>query len=388
MAPSHAAQFSPQTRLVVDGRPEPEPDAPLNTPVTFASTYHAGGERGYGRYGNTTWEAFESVLGGLEGGTALAFASGLAACSAVLSMVPEGAVVVAPQTAYLGVLDQLRERQAAGRATVRQVDMTDPAAVRKAADGAAMVWLESPANPTMEIADIRQISDDARAAGALTVVDNTFATPLLQRPLQLGADVVVHSATKLLSGHSDVLLGATAVSGDVLFAALERHRKLHGAVPGPMDTFLALRGIRTLGVRLERAQATAAELADRLSGHRNVRVVRYPGFGTVLSIEVPGGAAGADAVVAAARLWVHTTSLGGVESTLERRRRWPAESTTVDESLIRLSVGIEDAEDLWRDLQHALESSRRDELRLSNPLDTLDGGGDRRFDEARHHGAV
>jgi cystathionine gamma-synthase len=356
MASSRLPGLSQQTRLVIDGRPVAAPDAPLNEPITFASTYHAGGERGYGRYGNPTWEAFEAVLGGLEGGRALAFASGLAACSAVLSLLPEGAFVVAPETAYLGVLEQLRERQTAGRIKLRQVNVTDTDAVIRACEDAHLVWLESPANPTMEVADIQRISDAAHDAGALTVVDNTFATPLIQRPLEMGVDVVVHSATKLLSGHSDVLLGAVVVPGDVLYSPLERHRKLHGAIPGPMETFLALRGIRTLGVRLERAQANAADLAARLAGHPAVRVVRYPGFGTVLSIEVDGGADGADAVVGAVRLWVNTTSLGGVESTLERRRRRPSESPTVDESLIRLSVGIEDVEDLWRDLSRALDS--------------------------------
>ncbi|NEE02531.1 trans-sulfuration enzyme family protein [Phytoactinopolyspora halotolerans] len=362
MAISRDPALSAQTRLVADGRPDPAPDAPLNEPVAFASTYHAGGERGYGRYGNPTWEAFEEVLGGLEQGRALTFASGLAASSAVLALLPDAAadadaVVVAPQTAYLGVLDQLRERRDAGRIELRQVDVSDTDAVRKAAVGAAMIWLESPANPTLEVAEIDAISAAARDSGALTVVDNTFATPLLQRPLEQGADVVVHSVTKLLSGHSDVLLGATVVRDDDLFARLDRHRRLHGAIPGPMEAYLALRGMRTLGVRLERAQATTAELVRRLRDHPAVDVVRYPGFGTICSIEVDGGAAGADRVVDAVRLWVNTTSLGGVESTLERRRRWPAESETVDESLIRMSVGIEDVDDLWRDLARALDTA-------------------------------
>ncbi len=164
----------------------------------------------------------------------------------------------------------------------------------------------------------------------------------------------MHSATKLLSGHSDVLLGAAVVRDDGLFNRIDRHRRLHGAIPSAMDVYLGLRGMRTLGVRLERAQASAAELARRLADHPAVNVVRYPGFGTICSIEVTGGAEGADTVVGAVRLWVNTTSLGGVESTLERRRRWPAESKTVDESLIRMSIGIEDVEDLWSDLDAAL----------------------------------
>lgn len=347
--------LSPQSTLVTGGRPDTEPDAPLNPAVTFASTYHAGGQRGYGRYGNPTWEAFEDVIGALEGGRTLAFSSGLAASDAVLSLLPEACTVVAPDCAYLGVLDQLRERRDAGRLELRQVDVTDTASVAAAARGAAMVWLESPTNPKLDVADITAISDAAAAAGALTVVDNTFATPLLQRPLELGADVVVHSATKLISGHSDVVSGAVVTADDGLFDRLDRHRRLHGATPSPMDVYLALRGLRTLSVRLERAQANAAELASRLASHPRVSIVRYPGYGSICSIEVAGGADSADAVVEAVRLWVHTTSLGGVESTLERRRRWPSESETVDESLIRLSVGIEDVDDLWRDLSHALD---------------------------------
>ncbi|MCD0447315.1 PLP-dependent transferase [Glycomyces sp. A-F 0318] len=357
MATTDDPSYTRPTRLVAAGRPPALPDAPLNEPVTFASTYHAGGDRAYGRYGNPTWDAFETVLGELEEGRALAFASGLAASGAVLSLLPDGAAVVAPATAYLGVLDQMRELRDAGRIELRQVDVTDTAAVAEAAEGAAMVWLESPTNPNLEVADLAAIAAAARAAGALTVVDNTFATPLLQRPLELGADIVVHSATKLLSGHSDVVLGAVVARGDEVFARMDAHRRLHGAIPGPMEVYLALRGMRTLSVRLERAQANTAELVRRLRDHPAVERVRHPGFGAMCSIEVAGGAAGADRVVGAVGLWVHATSLGGVESTLERRRHWPTESDTVAESLIRMSVGIEDVEDLWADLARALDAA-------------------------------
>ncbi|WP_106536038.1 trans-sulfuration enzyme family protein [Haloactinopolyspora alba] len=350
---------TPATRLVTGGRPAHTPDAPLNEPVTFASTYHAGGDIGYGRYGNPTWSAFEDVLGDLEGGRALAFSSGLAGSSAVLSLLPDGGTIVAPECAYLGVLDQMRQLETLGRATLVQVDITDTAALTAAARTASMVWLESPSNPNLDVADIRAVTDAARAAGARTVVDNTFATPLLQRPLDLGADVVVHSATKMLSGHSDVVLGAVVCGDDDVHGRLDTHRRLHGAIPGPMETFLALRGVRTLDVRLERAQANAAELVRRMSGHPAVGLVRYPGFGTMCSVEVTGGAEAADRVVDAVRLWVHSTSLGGVESSLERRRRWPSESSAVAESLLRLSVGVEDVDDLWRDLSRALDSAGR-----------------------------
>lgn len=350
-------QLSRATRLVSAGRPARSPDAPTNTPVTFASTFHAGGDIGYGRYGNPSWSSFEEVLGDLEGGTALAFASGLAASSAVLSLLPEGATVVAPNTAYLGVLDQLRERAASGRATLRQVDVTDAGAVAEAAEGAAMVWLESPTNPHLEVADLAAAAAAARSNGALTVVDNTFATPLLQQPLELGADVVVHSVTKLLAGHSDLVLGAVVARDKEIVRRLDAHRRLHGGIPGPMEVFLALRGMRTLAVRLERSSATATELARRLAKHPAVERVRYPGFGTMCAVEIVGGAAGAELVVGGVELWVNATSLGGVESLIERRRRWPTESAHVSESLLRLSVGLEDVDDLWFDLSRALDLS-------------------------------
>ena len=351
-------ELSAATRLVAGARPEATPDAPLNEPVTFASTYHAGGSTAYGRYGNPTWTAFEQLLGDLEGGRALAFASGLAASTAVLSILTgAGAVIVAPDNAYLGVLDQVRELEAAGAARMVQVDVTVTDRIADAAQSASVVWLESPTNPNLDVADIAAAARAARAAGAVTVVDNTFATPLRQRPLDLGADIVVHSATKLLAGHSDVVLGAVVVADDAVYERVDGYRRLHGAVPGPMETFLALRGMRTLELRLDRAEENAAELARRLREHHAVQRVRYPGFGTMVSIEVAGDAAAANRVVGAVELWVHSTSLGGVESSLERRRHWPTESVTVAESLLRLSVGIEDVGDLWDDLSRALETA-------------------------------
>jgi cystathionine gamma-synthase len=284
------------------------------------------------------------------------FASGLAASSAIVSLLPEGATVVAPTAAYLGVIEQLREREAAGRLVLRQVPVDDTAAVKEALDGADLLWLESPTNPMLEVADLPACIDAARAAGARVVVDNTFATPLLQRPLDLGADIVMHSATKLMSGHSDVVMGAVVARDPAVVDRIDRHRKLHGAIPGPMETFLVLRGLRTLAVRLDRAAATAADLAGRLAAHPAVEKVRYPGFGAMISIEVRGGADAADRFTAALRLWLFATSLGGVESSLERRRRWPSELDTVPESLVRMSVGLEDADDLWADLAQALDS--------------------------------
>jgi cystathionine gamma-synthase len=202
------------------------------------------------------------------------------------------------------------------------------------------------------------------------VADNTFATPLVARPLAQGADVVVHSVTKYLAGHSDVVLGAALTSDEALRARLASYRTVHGAIPGPYEAWLALRGLRTLALRVERSQSNAAELAARLVGHPDVVEVRHPslqhdagheraarlmdGFGSIVGVRPVGGAAGADAVVERVRLWLPATSLGGVESSLERRRRFATEAPTVPDDLLRLSVGIEDVEDLWRDLDQAL----------------------------------
>ncbi len=363
-----------QTVAVTAGRPAPVPDAPFNPPIVFASTYAASpevgtGEMGYGRYGNPTWLALEETIGALEGGRALTFGSGMAAAHAVLELLPQNFTVVVPQNAYLGVIAAAEERATRYGGTVRRVDVADTAQVLAAAEGADLVWLETPTNPTIEVADLPAVA--AALPDVTLVVDNTFATPLLQQPLAVGADIVLHSATKLLSGHSDALLGALVVAehDTARFDALTANRKLHGAVPGTMEAYLVLRGIRTLPVRLGQAQANAQVLAERLAEQQVVQRVRYPGlpsdpghevaartmagFGSLVSIDFADGPT-AEAFVTATRLWVAATSLGGVESTLERRRRWPSELPTVPEGLVRLSVGIEHVEDLWADLEQAL----------------------------------
>jgi cystathionine gamma-synthase len=309
----------------------------------------------YGRYGNPVWSAFEEVLGALEGGRALVFSSGLAAIATVLDLVTPGEAVVAPRHAYLGTLHQLAGLHDRGRLEVRTVDIEDTDSVLAAAEGAALVWLESPTNPALEVADIRAICAGAHQSGAKVVVDNTFATPVLQRPLTMGADVVVHSVTKFLAGHSDVVLGAVVTGDASAYAALEQKRRTIGAIAGPFETWLALRGMRTLHLRMERASANAAALAGRLDGHPAVQRARYPGLGAVVALEL-ADAASADKLVGATRLWVNATSLGGVESTFERRRRWSTEPATIPEGLVRLSVGIEDIEDLWADLEQALDA--------------------------------
>jgi cystathionine gamma-synthase len=350
--------LAPASILVSAGRQPRTPGAGLNAPLELSSTYVADGPVDYARCGNPTWTAFEEALGTLEGGSALVFSSGMAAIAAALSVARLGAVVVVPTHAYTGTGLLLESFEKAGRVLLRRVDIADTAAVVDALAGADVLWAESPTNPMLEVADLPRLFATAHAVGALAMCDNTFATPLLQQPLSMGADVVVHSVTKFLAGHSDVILGAT-VSADTeqgrkLHEALVEHRLLHGAIAGPMETWLALRGMRTMHLRVERSSANASVLAARLEEHPGVQRVRYPGFGSIIAIEVQGGLEGAEAVAAKVRLWTHATSLGGVESLLERRRRHPAEPSTVPENLLRLSVGVEDLEDLWRDLGAAL----------------------------------
>ncbi|MGW9551050.1 trans-sulfuration enzyme family protein [Citricoccus zhacaiensis] len=387
----------PETLLVSASRPAREVDAPVNDPVHFTSTFvgwepdAAGPRRLYGRMSNPTWDGPEQLLAALEGvedpveRPALLFSSGMAAISAALHLAPNGGRIVAPQHAYQGGLSLLDSLQQTGRLAVERVDITDTEAVVRAvrdggdADGpASILWLESPTNPMLEVADLAALTEAAHAAGALVVVDNTFATPLVQRPLELGADVVVHSVTKYLAGHSDVVLGAAVTDDAGLHRRLHAHRTLHGAIAGPMEAFLALRGMRTLALRLERSQANAAELARRLDAARRegtlpVAAVTYPGlpdhpqhvlaaaqmqggFGSVLTV-VMEGAAAADAVVQNLRHWVPATSLGGVESLVERRRRFDGEPATVPAGLLRLSVGIEHVDDLWEDLQAGMRAA-------------------------------
>lgn len=344
--------------LVTAGRPPRAPGASVNVPVELTSTYAADGSVGYARVGNPTWTAFEVALGGLEGGRALVHASGMGAISAALSLVPAGGTILVPDQTYNGTSDLLVAFEEAGGRVARR-HATDTEGFLADLRSADLVWLESPTNPLMDVMELPVVLQRARELGVTSVVDNTLSTPLATRPLELGADVVVHSVTKYLAGHSDVVLGATVVAdterGRVLGERLQRHRTLHGAIAGPMEVFLALRGLRTLGLRLERASANAAELAGRLAAHPAVGRVRYPGSGAMLAIELTSGDAdSAERVCAATRLWLHSTSLGGVESQIERRRRHPSEPVSVPEDLLRLSVGIEHLEDLWSDLEQAL----------------------------------
>lgn len=358
--------LAPETIVVHAGRPARSPGGPLSAPVTFSAPFHAGVEPDYACAAEPTAAAFEVAAGALEGGEAVAFSSGMAAIDAALeTLVPVGGTVVAPVDAYNGTKDRLAFGEGRGRWSVRWVDASDTGAVAGAAAGADLLWLESPSNPELRVADVPALC----RLGVPAAVDNTFATPLNQRPLTWGATAIVHSATKLLSGHSDLLAGLVVAADPERTALVRAHRTRTGAVLGPMEAFLALRGLRTLAVRLARAEGTAALLAARLADHPAVALVRYPGlvsdpghatagrtmagFGTVLSFEPAGGAEAAARIAGAVRLIVHATSLGGVETTLDRRGDVPAESH-VSPALLRLSVGLEDPEDLWRDLAAAL----------------------------------
>ena len=287
-----------------------------------------------------------------------------------------------PMHSYSGSLVMASELAQKEFVELRTVDIADTDAVKAAlapngpnARAASMLWLESPTNPMLGIADIEALTSAAHAAGAIVVTDNTFSTPLVQQPLVLGSDVVLHSVTKYLAGHSDVVLGALVTSNPDIRSALLHHRTIHGGIAGPFEAWLALRGLRTLALRVERSQQTAWVLAERLSTHPRIEAVRFPGlpadpghdrakaqmkgFGSIICIQLApaGGLTGADAadqLVRAVDLWLPATSLGGVESLIERRRRHTAEPDSVPENLVRLSVGVENAEDLWSDLKQAL----------------------------------
>lgn len=344
------------TTVVSSGRPRRKNGAPLNEPLSPASTYVAGGAE-YGRFGNPTWSAFEDILGTLEGGRCLTYSSGMAATASVVELVPHGGIVVVPEHAYHGTLSLLADHQKAGHITVRTVPIEDTSAVLKAAEDAHLVWVESPTNPALEIADIKAIAQQTNATGSALAVDNTFATPLRQKPLDLGADFVVHSASKILSGHSDVMLGAVVTNDRRAYRALSKRRDRNGNIPGVFEAWLATRGIRTLAVRLDRAEENAAALVERLSTHRSVANVRYPGFGTIISFELRKGAEAAQQMTESSVVIVHATSLGAVESSWERRRRWSSEAESIPGSLVRLSVGIENIEDLWGDIKQAISKA-------------------------------
>lgn len=370
----HPSGIKPESWLVSAGRAS-EPSAPLNVPPVPASNFIIGGGREYSRDdGTPTWEALEEVVGGLEMGRAVAFASGMAAIAAVFDQLSAGAVVVLPDDCYQGVAGLAAAGAERRRWSVQRVAVEDTAGWIRACSFADLIWLESPSNPLLTVADLEAICAAPRKPGAIVAVDNTFATPLNQRPLDFGATVSLQSATKFIGGHSDLLAGVATTKDEALWRALRKSRELTGATPGTLEAFLAVRGARTLALRLQRAQQTAMQLAERLEAHPLVTRVRYPGlpshpthatakrvlrgFGTIISFDLRGGAELADGICRNVRLIRHATSLGAVESTMERRAAIPGQEH-LPPSLLRLSVGIEDADDLWADLDAAMGAAAR-----------------------------
>lgn len=373
------------TRAVRAGLPEPVKHEPTLPGPVFAAHFHLPGDPTgpytYGRDDNPTWTLLEQAIGELEApgdgsdgaaGTdveTLVFASGMAAISAVLfSQLRAGDAVVLPDDGYQA-LPLVREQLTAYGIEVRTAP-TGGDAQLDVLDGAKLLWIETPSNPGLDVCDVRRLADAAHARGALVAVDNTLATPLGQRPLDLGADFSVASGTKMLTGHGDILLGYVACRDAELTASVRRWRKIVGAIPGPMEAWLAHRSLATLQLRADRQNANALALAEALRARGEVTGLRYPGlpddpsykiasqqmrrFGCVVSFTLPSRAR-ADRFLDALRLVDDATSFGGVRSTAERRGRWGGDA--VAEGFIRLSAGSEDPDDLIGDVLRALDES-------------------------------
>jgi cystathionine gamma-lyase len=363
------------TRVVHAGLPAPEQGTPFLPGPAFAAPFHLVGMPEdapyvYNRDGNPTWAHYEAALGELENARALVFASGMAAISAVvIPGLRPGDVLVAPSDGYPGIRHVATEHLAPRGVDVRLVP-TDVDAIRGALDGATLVWVETPSNPGLDVVPIAELAGAAHAAGAALAVDNTLATALGQRPLDLGADLVMTSASKALTGHSDLLMGALTTRDEARYEQLLDWRTHTGAVPGPFEAWLAHRSLATLDVRLERACTNALALAEALAARDGVSGVRYPGrpgdpgfavaahqmarFGPVVGFALPDAAA-AQAFLAASELVIEATSFGGLHTSAERRARWGTDA--VPEGWIRLSAGIEATEDLVLDVERALDAA-------------------------------
>ncbi len=345
---------------------------PVTQPPVLASIFASWGEPlagDYGRGGNPSWTVLEQALGSIEEAEAVLFGSGQAASMALMLALANGRErILLPRDGYYNARVLAEKLRPQGAEAVL-VDLQDHDNVRRELSAArSVLWAETPTNPLLRIADLAALGRLAAAAGAPMIVDNTVATGLLQQPLELGAIASLCSLTKAASGHSDLILGAVMTRDPALAGQLREWRTLGGGIAGPMESWLALRGLKTLPLRIERQSASALLLALHLAAHPRVRAVHYPGlsedtldvaraqmprgFGPLLSFELDGTGANADAVVTAARLITPATSFGGVESSWERRGRWQGE--TAPESLIRLSVGIEPVADLVADLDQAL----------------------------------
>ena len=352
----------------------------LVPPIHVATTFIRDADNGYrsghiyGRTDNVSVQQAQDVIAAMEGADeALLFGSGMAAATTVLLALEKPTHIIASEVMYWGFRSWLRDIGRYGH-RVSFVDTSDLAAVRAAVipGETGLLWIETPSNPLWTITDIEAVADVAHAAGAILCVDSTVSTPVFTRPLELGADIVMHSATKYLNGHSDVTAGALATSqGGSFWSGIKKLRVSHGTTPGPFEAWLLTRGMRTLDVRVRAQAKTAALLAERLRGHPAISKVLYPGlsdhpghdiaarqmiggFGGMLSFNVRHGETAAIAVAARVKLWKRATSLGGVESLIEHRASIEGWGSPCPADLLRLSVGLEDADDLYADLLHAL----------------------------------
>ena len=360
------------TRVVRAGLPEPREGEPFLPGPVLAAPFHLSGDpegapASYTRYGNPTWDAYERALGSLEEAEAVLFSSGMAAATALmLTELRPGSALAIDSSCYLGVRRFAETHLAAGGVEARQ---RTPAELPEAVRGAAVLWLETPSNPKLEVYDIAALAAAGEREGALTVVDNTTAGPLLQRPLDLGAGAVITSATKSMSGHADLLLGYVTTRDPERAARLRDWRRDAGALPGPFEAWLAHRSLPTLGVRMERGCANAGALAELIASRGDVASVAYPGlatdpghevavrqmsgFGSVLSFDLEA-AERAERFLAAARLVTQATSFGSVHTTAERRARWGGDD--VSEGFVRFSAGVEETADLVADVAQALDA--------------------------------
>jgi len=376
------------TRAIHGGQQHEPVTGAVMQPIFQTSTYaqpwparHTGYE--YSRSHNPTREALERALASLEGGIgAVTFGSGLAATATIMQMMPAGAKIVCGDDVYGGTYRQFERVFKPHGYGFRYVDMAQVEPSSVIDSETRLVWLESPTNPLLKVTDIAKVVEAARAVGALVVVDNTFATPMFQNPLELGADMVLHSTTKYLNGHSDVVGGAVVTRNAAVLDKLRFLQNAVGAVPGPWDTWLTLRGIKTLGVRMDRHQHNARKIVEWLAAHDDVRLVRYPmwdkdpgyaiaskqmrGFGGMVSFVLDADLARAERFCALTRVFTLAESLGGVESLLElpasmTHASVPAaerKARGIEDGLVRLSIGIENVDDLIGDLDQAIERSK------------------------------
>lgn len=371
-----------ETQAVHSSRPVDAQTGAIAPPVHLSTTFQRDEDGGYSqgyvyiRNGNPTRNAFENAMAEIEeGAVAAAFSSGLGAASAIFQSLAPGDRVIAPRDVYHGLRALLDEIISGWGVRVDYVDMHTPGALEGAlGDGATLVWVETPSNPLLRVTDIRRVADAAHRVGAVCACDNTFATPIQQRPIAFGADLVVHATTKWIGGHSDMQGGCVVSARESdLFEKIRRAQCLLGAVPSPFDCWLAMRGLSTLACRVRTSTESAGKIAEFLDHHRGVERVHYPGlashpdhavaanqmdgYGGIISFETTGGETHAMRTAAKVHHFTRATSLGGVESLIEHRASIEGPGSTTPAGLLRLSIGLEHPDDLIEDLDQALNAS-------------------------------